>query len=292
MRRKNLDLVVAICIGFINIAWTRVPDRPVAPGILLVLPLTFLLPGYTLTEILLRARPRFQDFARAHTQPLPLRQPVGIADQLALSLGLSIAIDILLGFALNLLPVGLQASSWAIALALVTTAFALFAALLRRKHTAEIARSASVHVTPAHALLLCLAGIVIAASIWLTLIRPLDPATRFTQLWMLPAKNSECSVSIGVQSFEATSVAYRMVMIINNTAVHNWPSILLAPQQKWSQSVTVAPGHPGSLYIQALLYRADKPDTIYRSTHITLHVVASMNNGQIQRHCEQGGQAT
>jgi hypothetical protein len=77
-------------------------------------------------------------------------------------------------------------------------------------------------------------------------------------------------------------------MTINNTATHNWSSILLPPQQKWSRSVAVAPGRASSLYIQALLYRADKPDSIYRSTHITFHIATTMYTGQIQQQCRQG----
>ena len=291
MRRKNLDLVVALCIGGINIAWTQIPNRPVAPGILLVLPLTFILPGYTLTKILFRARSRFQNPVRACIQPSDPKpgQPVEITDQIVLSLGLSLAIDVLVGVGLNILPIGLQASSWAVTLGLITTVLALFTVLLRQNDDAEITRATGMHVTASHALLLGLAGGVLIVSVWLAIIRPLNPDPSFTQLWMLPAKNSDCSVFIGVQSFETTSVTYRVVMSINNTSTHSWSSILLSPQQKWSQSVAVTPGHTSSLYIQVLLYRTDKPDTIYRSTHIILHAATNKNTGQIQQQCKQGG---
>jgi len=293
MRRKNLDLVVALCVGGITIIWTQLPHRAIVLGIVLVLPLTFILPGYTLTEILLRARPldRFQNSSRAYIQQpgIKLRQPVEIADHIVLSLGLSLAIDVLVGFGLNGLPVGLQASSWAVALGLVTNVFTLIASFMRQKDGASSARAVRIHVTPSHALLLGLAGVVLIISVWLAIIRPLNPAPSFTQLWMLLAKNGDCSVSIGVQNFETTSVTYRVVATINSTSTHRWPSILLSPQQKWSQSVAVPPGRASSLYVQALLYRTDKPDTIYRSTHITVHVATSRNAGQIQKQCKRGG---
>jgi uncharacterized membrane protein len=291
MRIKNLDLIVAICVVALNGAWTQVPNRPVLIGIILVLPLTFMLPGYTLTQILLRRRSSDQLYASPRELMLRSRlkqgPSVGIVDKIVLSLGLSLAIDVLVGFGLNILPGGLQASSWALALGLLTTVFALLAAFLRHKNSAvRTARAAGFHVTISNGLLLGLAVVVASASVWLAIIRPLNPQPSFTQLWMLPAKNNDCSVSIGIQSFETTSVTYRLVMTINDTQTNNWSSIILSPQQKWSQSVAATSVNANNLHIQALLYRADKPDTIYRNVHITFHVTPIMNAGQLQSQCK------
>jgi Predicted membrane protein len=287
MRIKNLDLVVVIGIVVLNIVWTYIPNHPVSIGILLVLPLTLVLPGYTLTEILLRGRSLYRARAAASERSQPATsQPVGMTDQIVLSLGLSLALDILVGFGLNFLPIGLQASSWALALGLLTIIFTLLTALLRQRDSERIARVSGVRITASNGLLLGLAVIVIGASVWLAMARPLNPQPSFTQLWMLPAQNNSCSVSIGVQSFETTSLTYRVVLKINNTHTNNWSSITLSPQQKWSRSVSVTPGNTSSLNIQAQLYRADKPDTIYRSAHITFHVATIMKAGQIQNQCK------
>lgn len=289
MRIKNLDLAVAICIVVINIAWAQIPNRPVFIGILLVLPLVFVVPGYTLTEILFRGRLFFRSRAFPHERSLlPVRQPVGVTDQIVLSLGLSLAIDILVGFGLNFLPIGLQASSWALALGLLTTVFVLFTVFLRQKDSERIASVSGIRVTAANGLLLGLAAVVIIASVWLALIRPLNPQPSFTQLWMLPAQNNSCSVSIGMQSFETTSLTYRVVVEINNTHTNSWPAIVLSPQQKWSRSITVTPGNRSILNIQVQLYRNDKPDTIYRSAHVTFHVVTIAKTDQIQNQCKLG----
>src|SRR5205823_1987768 len=122
MRIKNFDLIAAILIAAINITWTQVPNRPLVVGIILALPLTFILPGYTLTQILLRKRSPDQSLSSSSDpilQPsLKIGQPVGGSDQLILNLGLSLTIDILVGFVLNIFPIGLQALSWALSLGL------------------------------------------------------------------------------------------------------------------------------------------------------------------------------
>ncbi len=290
MRIKNLDLLVAIGIVAINVGWTFIPYRPVLPGILLILPLTFIVPGYVLTQVVMHKRspdPSLDAASELRLQPgLKLRQPVGIADQIVLTLGLSLAIDVLVGFGLNFLPVGLQASSWALALGLCTTVLTLLAVFLRQKDSARAARAAKLHVTIYDGLLLGLAIVVVIAAVWLAIIRPLDPQPSFTQFWMLPATNNDCSVSIGMQSFETTPVAYYVVMTINQAQTDSWLSIVLSPQQTWSRSVAVAPEKASSLYIEALLYRTDEPGKVYRNVHVTLYVLTASTNGQTQYQCK------
>jgi len=290
MRIKNLDLIAAIGIVVINVVWTLIPHRPVLPGILLVLPLTFIVPGYVLTQVVMRRRspdPSLDASSELMLRPdLNLRQPVGIADQIVLTLGLSLAIDVLVGFGLNFLPVGLQASSWARALGLFTTVLTLLAVFLRQKDRARAARVPRFHVTIYDGLLLGLAIVVVIAAVWLAIIRPLDPQPSFTQFWMLPATNNACSVSIGMQSFETTSAAYRVVMTINQAPTDSWSSIVLSPQQTWSRSVAVTPEKASSLYVEALLYRTDEPGKVYRNVHLTLYILTASTNGQTQYQCK------
>src|SRR5260370_5311526 len=114
MHHKNLDLIVAVIIGVLNVVLVlRRSSGPVV-GIILALPLARVLTGYTLTEVLFRKR--------------SLNAP----ERLVLSLGLSLAIDVLSGLFLNVLLVGLQATSWAVLLGLLTVVFSLLAAYLRR----------------------------------------------------------------------------------------------------------------------------------------------------------------
>ena len=58
MRLKNLDLMLSTALVFMNVVWVWLPiSHPSAIGVVLALPLVFLLPGYTLTEALFYKRP-------------------------------------------------------------------------------------------------------------------------------------------------------------------------------------------------------------------------------------------
>src|SRR5262249_37766376 len=163
-------------------------------GIILALPLIFILPGYTLTQTLFHKRsPAPDPSSNLILQPsLKIGQPINAADHIILSLGLSMAIDVVVGFALNVLPIALQAMSWILSLGLITTVFALLAAVLRRKDTVKVARIPRPRITIYEFILYGLAILVATAAIWFSVIRP--PATQadFTQFWMLPAKNNSC----------------------------------------------------------------------------------------------------
>ena len=291
MRVKNLDLIAAILLVAINVGWTQLPNRPLVIGIILALPLTFVLPGYTLTQTLFRGRSPDQSLDSSNNlvlrPSLKIGQPVGGADQIILSLGLSMAIDVLVGFALNVFPIGLQALSWTLSLGLITTVFALLAAFLRRRDIVTIERVSRPRITIYDCILFGLAILVATAAIWFSIIRPLEPQPSFTQFWMLPANqaNKSCAVSIGIQSFESDSVTYRVVMTIDGVQEGTWSSIVLAPQGKWIRSVPVTPGTASSIYIAAKLYRADKPGTVYRNVHLTFHI---SKNGPIQQQCTLG----
>src|SRR5579864_9288271 len=105
MNLKNLDLIVTMIITTTNVIWALLPYHTPIVGIILALPLLFVLPGYTLTEALFHQR------------------SLEASHRLILGLGLSLAIDILGGFVLNVLPVGLQGISWSVFLGLLVTIF-------------------------------------------------------------------------------------------------------------------------------------------------------------------------
>ncbi len=294
MRLKNLDLIGAILVAAIDVAWTQVPNRLLVVGIVLALPLIFILPGYTLTQILFRKRSSDQSLNSSNNltswPSLKIGQPIGVADQIVLSLGLSMAIDVLVGFALNVFPIGLQALSWTLSLGLLTILFALLAALLRRRNIVKVAKAPKLRITIYEYMLFGLAILVATGAVWLSIIRPLEPQPSFTQFWILPASQADknCAVSIGVQSFEATSVTYSVVMTVNDIPTNTWSSIVLVPQKEWVRSVPVTPRSASSMSIEAQLYRADKPGTVYRNVHLTFHISVRSKNGQVQQQCTLG----
>jgi uncharacterized membrane protein len=303
MYSKNRDLLIAIIIVALNGAWMQIPNRPLVVGIILALPLILVLPGYTLTQALFRkkssrgvsdqtiARPQLSEPVPQAGNKLKLGHAIGGVDQLILSLGLSMAIDILVGFVLNILPLGLQGLSWTLALGLLTVLFALVALYIRWKTPVSGVKAQRVRITLPDALFLGLAIFIIFNAIWLAVIRPPEPQPSFTQFWMLPANpdNKTCAVSIGIQSFELDATKYAITVTVNSKPMAgNWSAITLEPQQKWTQIVPLTPEAQNDLHVEAQLYRSDQPYTAYRDVHLTFHVSTQFQNGQTQIQCTLG----
>src|SRR5258708_6038085 len=129
MRLKNLDLIVTVTIAATNVIWALLPNRTPVIGIILALPLVFVLPGYALTEALFHKR------------------SLDASRRLLFSLGLSLEIAVVSGLILNLLPVGLQAVSWAALLGLLTVVFSLLAAYLRRGTLVNVTQTSRFRIT-------------------------------------------------------------------------------------------------------------------------------------------------
>src|SRR5207245_10291586 len=131
MRIRNVDLIGAICFAVSGMGWALLPNRPLLVGVLLAIPLVFILPGYTLTRAFFRRRPADPLSASSNgliLQPrLKIGQPFGAVDLMVFSLGLSLVIDVIRGFLLDLIPVVLQWQAWTVFLGLVSVVFALLA---------------------------------------------------------------------------------------------------------------------------------------------------------------------
>ena len=138
----------------------------------------------------------------------------------------------------------------------------------------QTARMPDFHTAIYKYILFGLAICIASAAIWLSIIRPLSQPPSFTQFWMLPTKSNSCQIQIGVQSFEAAPVTYRVVMTVNGTQLSTWTSINLAPQQEWNQSILIKPQASHTTYIEAQLYRTDKPERVYREVHMTFNSLA------------------
>jgi uncharacterized membrane protein len=283
MRRKHLDLIIALVIAAVNVGWILLPNRPVIGTILCGLPLILLVPGYTLTEALF-----VQQSDAATVSRIGILRPFGTSDRLVLSLGLSLALVIIDGLLLSILPMGLVQPSWAVSLAVLSTVFSLIALYRRRAMSTNTSQKGSARLlrfTFYEGLLFLLTlVIVVSAFLYSTLAaQQQQQQSTFTQFWMVQAKqtNHSCAVLIGIQSFEASSTQYKVVLLANGSQLHNWPAVTLAPKQQWYQSVTLNSGDIESAYIDAQLYRLDKPGSIYRETHITLNSSGGSNGGKL-----------
>jgi uncharacterized membrane protein len=256
--RRDLDLTGAMCFVLTGMGWAQLSNRPLLPGVLLAVPLVFILPGYALTQVFFVRRGK----------------PFGAVDLIVFSLGLSLVIDIVIGLLLNLLPVGLQWQSWTLSLGLVTEVCTLFAIFVRQRRGQLVKEEpvARRRIQLKEGALLGAALVVAALAFWLSLIRPPQPQPVFTQFWMLPAAGGNgCAVMIGVHSFEARPERYRIEVMSNGKQIASWASITLAVQQEWDQRVPVSLADPaGDAVIDARLFRLDQPGVVYREVHVML----------------------
>ncbi|MDQ2715668.1 MAG: DUF1616 domain-containing protein [Chloroflexota bacterium] len=267
MRLRNLDLLMATGIAAMNVAWALLPGHIPVISIMLALPLVLILPGYTLTEVLFHAR--FSD----------------IFQRLLFSIGLSMAVAIITGFMLNLLPVGLQALSWAVSLSLFTTIFSLLAARLRQKSSMPRTARPWPRIAMHEYILLGLATTVTIFSLQYAATGVTQqPHPGFTQLWMLPVlqAGSSCAINLGIRSFETTPVTYSITITANGTTISRSSPIVLAPQQGWQRVVPVTLHTGGEVYLQAQLYRSDAPETVYRKVNLLLHPLVGNGNATVQ----------
>jgi uncharacterized membrane protein YhdT len=274
MRMKNLDLIVTITIAVMNVVWALLPTHFTILGIILALPLVFVFPGYTLTEVLFHKR------------------ALDASHRLLFSLGLSLSIDILSGLILNLLPTGLQALSWAVLLGLLTVVFSLLAAYLRRGAPVNRARPLRFRFSIYGCILFGLATALALLSILYAAIGAAQqPHPGFTQLWMLPVVQAgeSCAVRLGVHSFELTSATYRITMTTNGTEVTPWPPVVLAPQEEWDRLVPITiPRGADNVSVEVRLYRLDKPQAAYQKVDLTLYHVGRSAGGTMQ--CNSSGE--
>lgn len=252
MKHRSTDIfaVVATTIVAAVLAVLVPPDIVLIR--ILTLPLVLLLPGYALVSALFP------------------NHSLGVAERLVFSLGLSMAIVILGGLALNWTPFGLRASSWAVLLAGITLAASAVALVRRRGQSTSAPGWLGVGniFTLRQGLLLGLAAVIVCGAVAVSIIgAERQSYAGFTQLWILPAggANAENAVRLGVSNMEAIAMEYTLAVNVDGKGVKEWPSIDLEPNGKWEATLVLPQnGHAGAVRVEADLYRADAPTTIYR----------------------------
>jgi hypothetical protein len=247
MRRDNTDLIVAatataaaatvlLLTGIIAAAGPAVA----VPRVLAGLPLVLVLPGYALSTLLLPAG-----------SALP-GQVNRLLWRCIWATGLSLAVTVLGGLALNLTPVGLTRSSWTISLTILTM-LALAASAGQR---AWRSRAGTAHETPArrparsrsvvrHKLAYLVAALVVTgAAVGLGQVSAGWQRTPgFAQLWLVPARNSTAAgqATLGVRSAYPKAERFHLVLRRGARPVSTW-DFTLASGQTWQQTVTAGAG--------------------------------------------------
>ncbi|MGE5602492.1 MAG: DUF1616 domain-containing protein [Nitrososphaerales archaeon] len=223
MRRNQADLLLVSLVAFVAVAISAISgDSSNALRASLSLPLVLFLPGYALSAAL-----------------LPDGR-TGLAERVALSVGLSIAIAALGGLLLNLLPSGLTPGAWRLLLLGVTltaTAYALW----RRRHE-RIAGPGPVvtQVSFREAALLSAAALLIGLALGVGAlgVDPVNHGTTaqapFTQLWAIPRQSGQQYViQVGLSNLENQRVSYRVTLESGSRVLAEWPAVTLASGDSW-----------------------------------------------------------
>ena len=203
-------------------------------------------------------------------------QQLGSAEHVLAILTSSIALAVIGGIVLNATPWGLQSLTWLALLGGMTAVAALYALvrLRRRKIRAEAGPErhdttapASAWPVPTARLALPLVAIVLLG-LAIYVVRTPAPADQFqgyTTLWMAPnAEPAAPGARIGVQSAEFEPTSYRLEVRVNGQVAGEWPDLTLAPNQAWQTQVMLPPGGETGMKVEALLYRSDAPQIVYR----------------------------
>lgn len=237
MRRK-LDLWIMLLPGVLVLG-LLLPDGNVL-RLVLALPLVLILPGYALSVLL---------FAPGRLQRV---------ERVLVSLGLSIALTILVGFALNWTASGMNTLVWTLCLGGLSFVCSVLAAWRNRTLPAP-ARARPV-LDAREAIVFALAGVVALLALFVATRGAIEqPSAGFSQLWLVPAGQS--AVQIGVSNLEQQPMSYRLVLKAGGQIIGDWSTIELQPGETWNYDVTL-PATPSAL--EALLYRSDLPDVVYR----------------------------
>lgn len=258
INHRSIDLLVVMGVAIVDIVLVLAVPQNIVPIRILTLPLVCVLPGYALASAL---------FAR---------RVLGVPEHLVFSLGLSSAIMILGGLALNSTPFGLRANSWSVLLGCVTLCACLIALARRqgqRVSTSEWLKFARGDLTLRYAVLLCLAVAVICGAVIVSIIgAERQPFPRFTQLWILPAGGAEKNaVHIGVNNLESSVMEYSLDVNVDGTVVKVWPAITLRPNEKWEVTLLLSQtSNAGIVKVEAMLYRRDAPTTVFRHVMLDL----------------------
>ncbi len=172
----------------------------------------------------------------------------------------SLGMLVVAAIGLNLTPPGLTAYTWLV-FAIVVLGMAAF--IVRSGSS----RRMSLPWAPHEALLGATAVVMVFGAFMLARAFVNVPPESFTELWMLADKTASRPVlSVGVRSSELEAVDYSVEVVADGAVIQRWSLHQLRPGQTWER--TLAPQATGK--IEARLYRAGAPATVYRHVAVTL----------------------
>lgn len=214
--------------------------------------------GGTLLVLVLPGIALIRAFAgRRSVDPLPL---------VVFAVGLSLALTVMCGLALNLIPSGVTARGMGTALG-VLTLLGCVVGLVRERPAPPRIHLLRGPMTQLLLLLPALAITVAAFEVARGGAADVQRGESFTQLYALPLRTPGGAV-IGLQSHERRKTTYRLEVRRGGELVRTWPRITLAPGQSRRILLSLTLSSTGRL--SARLFRSDRPRVVYRRIHITL----------------------
>jgi uncharacterized membrane protein len=198
------------------------------------------------------------------------RRTLGIPERAALSLGLSLVIGAFGVLVLNATPRGIDALSWLLFLAAITALAGVCAHIRRYSGGTGSVPPRAPRIGTSQALLFGLALMIAltAGGVSYASARH-QPSAGFTQLWLLPAGGGDPTLRIGIESHESTTTQYLLKVAVAGQVALEWPSLTLQPNGRWETTAALPANLSSVGTIEAVLYRADKPDVIYRRVALT-----------------------
>jgi uncharacterized membrane protein len=256
MRHRSLDLVIASGLALIGIlvAWIgpKNPDQvnslplwfaPIGIAIALVLP------GYSIAAGLF---PQFDG-----------------AGVFLLSLGLSLAADVVGALLLNFTPWGLTPLSWTVLLGIVTFGGSLNTVFRRRVQlatTPEI-KDISPPFTWRVGAVFVIAVLIVVVAVGVSFLGVLKDQKSFTQLWTIPAvEDGMYALQIGIKSEELQTVHYDLYIEESGVKLNEFDDIEMLPGQTWTTTVQLDQYPEAEIHVY--LYWAGTTKDAYRMVQI------------------------
>ncbi len=245
---RSLDLVGASVVACAAVGTAFSSDVPAPVSSLLGLVLVFVLPGYAFT---------------AAAWPSLGRWP----EKVAFTLGSSIALAVIAGLVLNLMPCGLERQTWAVSLAAFTI-IASVVGLVQREHLGVLPKRPELRLPAVPLLLFALALLVAVAAVGISRQGAIqaDNQSKFTQLWMIPA-TGKGKLLVAIANREGSAQRYRVVLRAGRRPLTVFRRIRLDSGDRWERRVRLPQDLPSHTRVEADLYRIKDPNVVYR--HVT-----------------------
>ena len=259
LREARAPLIIAglgLIAGF-ALATTALPVGVRALG---AIALAFALPGSALaTALLPRGTSRW-------------------TERVTVAVGGSLSAAVASAFALQVLPGGLSAASWATLLGGVTVVGGLVGWLRLRGRPTPVVTPDAVGATPWVAgpppsftgaglvtpwTVVTLAAAAVLVALSLVIARSgvaLGPTARFTELWLLPADGGS-AVHVGVGNHEGAAQTYRVVVTFDGRPLDAPRRITLADGAATDTVIELPVGAGGAHTVEARLWRPGRPLT-------------------------------